>query len=442
MILLIKNKLQPMSFLNKMFLWLLLSILISCNSVEQKSSEEAQKSLEADENNAGLILPDGFNALVVAEEIGQARQIAVNDNGDMYVILRKPNNNGSIVALRDTTSDGKADIIQYFGEYAGRGLEIYQDYLYFATDTSVYRTKLTTGELVPQGEPELVVGNFIDQGQHAAKPMAFDNTGNMYVTIGAPANACQQQIRTQGSPGQDPCPLLDKHAGIWQYSATELNQHAYEDGNRYATGIRHAVAIGWNDHLNQLFAVQHGRDQLNTLFPEHYDEEDNANLPAEEFLQIDEGDDFGWPYCYYDGINNVKELAPEYGGDGEVTGRCEQFKDPEYAFPAHIAPNDLLFYSDQQFPEEYQNGVFVAFHGSWNRAPLPQEGYNVSFLAYENDQWAGQHEVFAGGFANEDTIQSPGDADYRPCGITTGPDGSLYVVESKQGKIWRIFYNK
>lgn len=431
-----------MDFYLKKIMWLMLFVFFSCGMEgENKNDESLQKNLVADENNGGLLLPDGFKALVVAEEIGQARQIAVKENGDIYVILRKQNNQGGIVALRDTTSDGKADIIKYFGSYAGRGLEIHQNYLYYATDTSIYRVKLSQEELVPQDEPELIVTNFIDQGQHAAKVMAFDSQGNMYVTIGAPANACQEQSRTKESPGQDPCPLLEKHGGIWRYSASQLNQKAYEDGNRYATGIRHAVAIAWNDDLNQLFAVQHGRDQLNTLFPEKYDEKDNANLPAEEFLQIEEGDNFGWPYCYYDGLNNVKELAPEYGGNGEIIGRCDQFKDPIYAFPAHIAPNDLLFYSGSQFPEKYGNGAFVAFHGSWNRAPLPQEGYNVSFLAFENGKPKGQHETFADGFANEETINAPGDADYRPCGITVGPDGSLYVVESKQGKIWRVFYN-
>ncbi|MFW5700153.1 MAG: PQQ-dependent sugar dehydrogenase [Cyclobacteriaceae bacterium] len=432
-----------MNFFYKKHIWLLFSLLIACNTANDNRDQSlSQTQLMADENNAGLILPQGFQALVVAEEVGQARQIAINENGDMYVILKKPNNNGSMVALRDTTHDGKADIIEYFGDYAGSGLEIHQGYLYFATDTSVYRTKLTPGELVPQNEPELVVGNFIDQGQHAAKPIAFDQEGNIYVNIGAPANACQEQIRTKGSPGKDPCPLLEKHAGIWQYSANQLNQNAYADGKRYTTGIRHAVAIAWNDNLNQLFAVQHGRDQLNTLFPEHYDNEDNANLPAEEFLQINEGDDFGWPYCYYDGMNNVKELAPEYGGDGEKIGRCDQFKDPIYAFPAHIAPNDLLFYNNSQFPEKYKYGAFVAFHGSWNRAPLPQEGYNITFLAFENGKPQGEHEIFADGFANDEKIQSPGDADYRPCGIAVGPDGSLYVVDSKQGNIWRIFYKE
>ncbi len=429
---------------NLNFIWILL-FLVSCSPETEKSSE-SEFQIIADTNNGGLILPDGFKALVVVDSIitegGQARQIAVNENGDIYVILRKINNGGSMAALRDTTGDGKTDIIEYFGEYAGRGLELHNGYLYFATDTSIYRQQLTPGELVPRSEPELVVGNFIDQGAHAAKPMAFDNEGNLFVTIGAPANACQEQSRTPGSPGKDPCPLLDQHGGIWKYSATETNQHAYDDGQRYATGIRHAVALTWNDDLNQLFAVQHGRDQLNTLFPDHYDNEDNANLPAEEFLKIDEGDNFGWPYCYFDGLNDVKELAPEYGGDGEKIGRCEQYEDPIYAFPAHLAPNDLLFYQASQFPQKYQNGAFVAFHGSWNRAPLPQEGYNIVFLSFKDGAPVGNHQVFAGGFANEDSIGSPGDADYRPCGISVGSDGSLYVVESNKGKVWRIFYDK
>ncbi|HYW95072.1 MAG TPA: hypothetical protein VE870_05765, partial [Bacteroidales bacterium] len=79
-------------------------------------------------------------------------------------------------------------------------------------------------------------------------------------------------------------------------------------------------------------------------------------------------------------------------------------------------------------------------HGSWNRSPLEQEGYYVVFVPFEGDYPSGDWEVFANGFAETDTIMSPGDAKYRPCGLAQGPDGSLFVVDSQEGKLWKIVY--
>jgi len=110
------------------------------------------------------------------------------------------------------------------------------------------------------------------------------------------------------------------------------------------------------------------------------------------------------------------------------------------AFPGHIAPNDLLFYHAEQFPEKYREGAFIAFHGSWNRAPEPQKGYNVVFVPFDGALPSGDWEVFADGFSQQGTVENPADAVYRPCGLAVGPDGSLYVNDPRQGRIWRIYY--
>jgi mono/diheme cytochrome c family protein len=171
-----------------------------------------------------------------------------------------------------------------------------------------------------------------------------------------------------------------------------------------------------------------------------YTQQENADLPAEEFLMVTDGADFGWPYCYYDHFQGRKVLAPEYGGDGVAAGRCAQKTDPILAFPAHIAPNDLLFYTGEQFPERFQAGAFIAFHGSWNRAPLEQEGYYVVFVPFSEGLPSGDWEVFADGFSGKEALMNPGDAEHRPTGLAVGPDGSLYVSDSRSGAIWRIVY--
>ncbi|NGP76473.1 sorbosone dehydrogenase [Balneolaceae bacterium YR4-1] len=391
------------------------------------------------ENNGGLTLPDGFRASVVADSIGYARHLTVDDDGDIYVVLREPQNGKGIAALRDQDNDGNAEQIEYFSEFTDTGIRLHNGYLYVSTDSSVHRYQMTGDDLIPSAEPQTVISGFPDQSSHAAKSFTFDESGNIYVNVGAPSNACQQESRTKGSPGMEPCPHLERQAGIWKFSADSLNQTQNEDGQRYATGIRNAVALDWNETTDHLYVVQHGRDQLNTLWPDYYTAEDNAALPAEEFFLVNEGDNFGWPYAYYDWQKDQKMVMPEYGGDGETPVEEGEYEDPIMAFPGHWAPNDLLFYTHNHFPERYVNGAFIAFHGSWNRAPEPQQGYKVVFVPFSGETPSGDYEEFATGFPGSESPQ-PGSAEHRPMGLAQGPDGTLYITDSQKGKVWRVVY--
>jgi glucose/arabinose dehydrogenase len=255
--------------------------------------------------------------------------------------------------------------------------------------------------------------------------------------VGAPSNACQARDRQKNSPGQDPCPILKEHGGIWKFDENKLGQKQ-EDGTRFATGLRQMPAIAWHD--GALYIVMNNRDQLNVLYPEHFTVEDNALRPAEPMYRAVQDSNFGWPYCFYDYGQKKLFLNPEYGGDGKTAGRCSEFTLPITAFPAHWAPVDLMFYTGSQFPEHYRGGAFIAFHGSWNRAPMPQDGYNVTFQAFSGEKPSGDFEVFAKGFPGKSPLMNPNDAAARPDGVAEGPDGSLYISDSQKGKIWRVLY--
>jgi glucose/arabinose dehydrogenase/cytochrome c553 len=297
---------------------------------------------------------------------------------------------------------------------------------------------------VPTSKQEIVL---IDENAqwHIAKPLTFDNAGNLYVPYSAPSNACASYISTAGNSiqkaGQNPCPELINHAGIWKFKTNAINQ-TQKDGTQVGTGLRSIVAMDWNKETNTLFATQHGRDDLHLLWPQFYSAWENAVTPAEEFFEIKESSNYGWPYSYYDLFKKQKLQAPEYGGDGKKIAIDPSYTNPLAAFPAHWAPNDLLFYTGNQFPDRYKNGAFIAFHGSTNRGPYPQAGYIVAFVPFENGKPKGEWEVFADGFAGVETIVNVSDAKYRPMGLAQGPDGSLYVNDSKQGKIWRILYKE
>lgn len=406
----------------------------------------------SDQDKGGLFVPDGFEVLVVSDSTGHARHLAINDNGDIYVKLSSSDKDrGGNVALRDTTGDGRADVMIRFGGMDerrngyGTGMIIHDGYLYFSSATNLYRNKLTPGKLVPDSETEVVLTDDHEHGVHwhITKPVSFDNKGNMYIPFGAPSNACQDISQTPngtpGGEGLDPCPELELHGGVWKFDASKTGL-TQKDGVEIATGIRSVVAMDWNSDDDNLYIVMHGRDNLHSLFPNVFTAWQNAVLPSEEFLKVTEGANFGWPYCYYDHIKKQKFLAPEYGGDGTIVERCADMTPPVMGFPGHWAPNDLLFYQGEQFPERYRHGAFIAFHGSTNRAPYPQAGYFVGFVPFLNGKPTGGWEVFADGFAGIDTIVNTSDAIFRPVGLATGPDGSLYISDSRKGKIWRVMY--
>ncbi|MEM9383516.1 MAG: PQQ-dependent sugar dehydrogenase [Pseudomonadota bacterium] len=401
----------------------------------------ADPARACDADNGGIALPEGFCATVFADEAGRARRLVAAPNGVVYVANQSRDGDG-IIALQDVDGDGRADRRASFAAPGGGGLGLRGDWLYYGLDDRIVRYALPpAGELVPEAKAEVVVSGFPSQRQHATKTFAFDGEGNLFVNVGAPSNACQREMREAGSPGLDPCPQLARQGGVWRFNADRLGQTQERHGERYASGIRNAVAITWDGVGDRLYVVQHGRDQLAELWPQRFTDAQRAELPAEELFAVKRGDDFGWPYCYYDPMAQAKRLAPEYGGDGKAVGRCEEAEAPVVAFPAHWAPNDIVFYHGDQFPPAYRGGAFVAFHGSWNRQPFAQQGFRVTFVAADEVGLASSYDDFATGFIGREGITSPGQARHRPAGLAIDRDGALYIADSTGGRIWRVTYS-
>ncbi|HZF14763.1 MAG TPA: PQQ-dependent sugar dehydrogenase [Steroidobacteraceae bacterium] len=395
----------------------------------------------------GLVLPRGFTATVVHDGVGLARHIAIRDNGDLYVTTHQfaflgfdARKRVGIVALRDSNGDHLPDVVEHFSDLDGTGIAIYKGMLYVSDDVGVYRYRFDGNELLPKQPAETVVGGFPAERTHADKTFTFDNDGHLYVNVGAPSNSCQEQDRAQGSMGQNPCPLLEHYGGIWRFDADRINQTP-KDGTRYSTGMRNTIALAWNNDVNALYATIHGRDQLDTIFPKLFTADDNAERVAEEFQRIVEGGDYGWPYAYYDTKLKARVVAPEYGGDGKKRAEAGKYPEPLVAFPAHWAPDDMVFYAGKNFPASYAGGAFIAFHGSWNRAPRPQAGYRVAFVPMKNGTPSGEWQTFADNFTGGALPDNnPNKARTRPVGLAVDSAGALYIVDSEKGRIWRVTY--
>ena len=404
-------------------------------------------------DNGGLTLPPGFCATVFADHLGHARHLVVAEDGTVYVNTWDSKDyfpkgsqpaGGLIVALKDRDGDGVADVIERFGgtpargAQGGTGIALWHGMLYAEEGSTIVRYPMNPGQLAPAGPAQTVLSGLVMGGDHPMHPFVIDGAGTLLVNSGSATNTCESPNRQPGAKGADPCIEQQTRGGIWAYRADKLDQH-FSPTERWATGIRNTGGMAF-DSAGRIFGTQHGRDQLSQNWPALYSTQQGVELPSEILFSPSRGADYGWPRCYFDGNQGRHVLAPEYGGDGGKTqGPCATKTMPVAAFPGHWAPNDVAIYTGKAFPGGYREGAFIAFHGSWNRAPAPQGGYQVVFQPLKDGKVSGPWIRFADGFAGK--YREPGRAAHRPAGLAMGPDGALYIADDTAGTIWRVTYH-
>ncbi len=396
---------------------------------------------QADEPD-GLVLPPGFHATVVADGLGAVRHLAVRDNGDIYLSTGRGKlaaGTGIIAVHQD--ANHRADQTQHFGASAGTGIRIQGNALYVADTNKVYRFDFRGGELVPAGQPIVVVDNIPDS-RAANHAIALDGKGNLYVAVDAMANLCTVPGAPANAPprGLKPCPDLGVRAGIWRFSANKPNQQ-FAAGEQIATGSRDLNAMDIAPD-GTVYGFMHGRDTTSRQFPAIVSDADEANI-ADELHVVSKGADFGWPYTYYDGVRKVRLVAPEYGGDGK-TAATGNYSSPVFTLQSkRAAPLDMVFYEGRNFPASYRGGAFVVLHGTGGQdIQGGKTGDDVIFLPRGADGKFGAPVMFAGGFAGTAPPGPNGRAapQYRVTGAAVGPDGALYVADGAKGRVWRIAY--
>lgn len=384
----------------------------------------AAQSATCDRGNAGLALAEGFCATLFAEVPG-ARHLVVAPNGDVFV-AQQGRSGGGMTVLRDADGDGHAERSEQVATGSATGVAFANGAVFLGYSDRILRFPWRADRFGVAGEGAVVVSG-LPTGGHSATTLAIGDDGAMYVDHGSAGNACAAAPREARSPGLRPCPELAERAGVWRYDARATGQTP-ATGRRWATGLRNAMALAIEPTTGALYGATHGRDRLGA-WP-GFSDEDNAEKPAEEFGLIAEGADYGWPYCYHDPIADRKVLAPEYGGDGVVEGECAEKTQPAIGFPGHWAPLALTFYSEDRFGPAYRGGAFLAFRGSWNRAPLPQAGYRVVFIPFAGGRPTGEYHTFA--------MDAESETGLRASGVAVAPDGALFISSDAAGKVWRV----
>ncbi|WP_258103432.1 sorbosone dehydrogenase family protein [Marinoscillum sp. MHG1-6] len=374
----------------------LLIFSFSCSSKdsgnESTNPEEAKKALTSTEGLElhQLKLPPGFKIDVYAR-VKSARSMALGSDGTVFIGTR---GHDKIYAVRDTDGDYKADEIYTIAEGLRNpnGVAFKDGNLYIAEISKLWRYPNIESTLNnPYGE--IIYDDYPQDGHHGWKYIAFGPDGKLYVPVGAPCNICESKNEIYAS-------------------ITRINP----DGTGmeiFAKGIRNSVGFTWHPTTGELYFTDNGRDMLGDDIP-----------PCELNRATTSGQHFGYPYCHGGSIKD-----PEFGDKYP----CSDFKKPVQNLGPHVAPLGLKFYTENMFPAEYKNTIFIAEHGSWNRSK--KIGYRITMVKERNG--VGQsYTPFITGWLNEATQSSWG----RPVDVLILPDGSMLISDDQSGTIYRVTY--
>ncbi|HEY2990105.1 MAG TPA: sorbosone dehydrogenase family protein [Candidatus Binatia bacterium] len=336
-------------------------------------------------------LPAGFEIRIFARGLMAPRFMTVGPDNLIYVSMPSM---GWVGRLRDDDGDGKVERIDRVIQDLDRphGLAFHDGKLYVAGTQKVWRVDRFRGDGQP-GQTTTIVSNLSDGG-HWTRTILFGPDGKLYLSVGSSCNVCKEK---------DP-----RRAGIVRYNSDGSGEEIF------ATGLRNSVGIAWHPLTKELWGTDNGRDWL------------GDDSPPDEINIIRQGKVYGWPNCIADRVPD-----PDFG-TAEI---CQKTEPPAIKLQAHSAPLGLAFYTGKQFPQEYQDDLFVALHGSWNRSK--KTGYKVVRIKLDKGQ-VKQVEDFATGWL----MQEKG-ADVvwgRPVDLVVGPDGSLYLSDDSAGFIYKISY--
>jgi glucose/arabinose dehydrogenase len=355
-------------------------------------------------------VPPGFKISLYASGFRDPRFLLTARNGDIFVVESRAN---QIRVLRDTKKSGRPDTNEIFAEHNLNkpfGIAFYPpgddpQFLYVANTDGIIQFPYRNGDLKARGPAQhlathLSPGGLLRGGGHWTRDIVFSPDGKkMYVSIGSRSNVSDKAAE-------------ENRARIFEFNPDGTGQ------NVYAWGIRNAVGIAFRPGTNELWMSTNERDEI------------GEDLPPDYISRVRSGGFYGWPWFY---IGN----HPDPRHKGKHLELADKVVVPDVLVQAHSATLNLCFYTGDQFPSEYKDDIFAAFHGSWNR--VKRTGYKVVRVAFDHStgKARGEYEDFVTGF-----VTSEGKVWGRPVGITVAKDGSLLISEDGNGTIWRVSYGR
>lgn len=338
-----------------------------------------------------LHLPAGFSISVYADNLPNARSLALGDDGVVYVGTRQ---DGKVYAVQDSNGDGKADKTYTLATdlYMPNGVAYKNGALYVAQPNRIIRFDQIGKHLAQPPKPVVIFDQLPGDQHHGWKYLRFGPDNKLYSSVGVPCNICKPEKKI--------------YASLFR-----LNP----DGSQFeiiANGVRNTVGMDWQPQTKALFFTENGRDEL------------GDDVPPDELNHWSKvGEHFGYPYCHAGEI-----LDPNFGADKN----CNDFVAPAWKFKAHNAPLGMRFYQGKQFPAHYKNQLFVAQHGSWNRSE--PDGYRVALVTFKDGKPVSE-QIFIDGWLTQ-TKEVLG----RPVDILELRDGSLLISDDKLGLIYQVKY--
>ncbi|OGL73893.1 hypothetical protein A3C96_01400 [Candidatus Uhrbacteria bacterium RIFCSPHIGHO2_02_FULL_60_10] len=351
-------------------------------------------------NESPLVIPEGFSLNVFAQGLVNPRVIVKDPNGVLFVSVPAT---GQVLALPDKDGDGRADatavVVRGLNRPHGLAFRCVEGRcrLYVA-ETNALRVYDYDATALTASRP-VKLADLPGGGNHFTRSLLFlppPNDDQLLVAIGSTCNVCREADARRAK-------IMVINAG-----GGELRE--------YARGLRNSVFQAVHPLTGEVWATEMGRDLL------------GDDTPPDEINIIADGKNYGWPICYG---RNIHDTA--FDKNTYIRNPCQEpFETPSHIdIPAHSAPLGLAFVTGSGWPTDYENGLFVAFHGSWNRST--PTGYKVvRYRLGPGGEYLGVEDFITG------WLRPDGNALGRPAGLLAEAGGTLFVADDKAGVIYRV----
>ncbi len=331
-------------------------------------------------------LPDGFSIEVFADNVPNARSLALGSEGTVFVSTRS---DGRVFAIRSDETGAREVIALAEDLRTPNGIDYHNGDLYVAETERLLRFPAIESNLQESAPFEVVDESFPGERHHGWRYIKIGPDEQLYMSIGAPCNVCDRE-------------------GFGEIQRMNLDG---TDKETFAFGVRNSVGLTFHPSTGELWFTDNGRDMLGDDTP-----------PGELNIAGTSGLHFGFPFCHGGDVSD-----PEFGEQRS----CAEFEAPAQQLGPHVAPLGLAIYDGQMFPDDYRGSVFIAEHGSWNRSK--RIGYRISRVTIANGR-ANGYEVFAEGWLQDEEVSG------RPVDVLELEDGSLLVSDDHAGRLYRISY--